>query len=130
MLLYHDDRFLFHDDKFRGYYCISWQTYNLLVCLYFWPLCCLFFFDLRILITSLVSSNSSWHKCISIITICFLTTTIGSYHDDTFRGYNCISAYTYNWYKCIFIIKICFYTTTLGFSTAMTSFVDITVLVC
>ena len=25
----------------------------------FWPLCCLSFFDLRILITSLVSSNSS-----------------------------------------------------------------------
>ena len=25
----------------------------------FWPLCCLFFFDIRILITSLVSSNSS-----------------------------------------------------------------------
>ena len=25
----------------------------------FWPLCCLFFFDMRILITSLVSSNSS-----------------------------------------------------------------------
>jgi len=31
-------------------------------CLFFsfWPLCCLFFFDLRILITSLVSSNSSY----------------------------------------------------------------------
>jgi hypothetical protein len=25
-----------------------------------WPLCCLFFFDLRLLITPLVSSNSSW----------------------------------------------------------------------
>ena len=33
-------------------------------CLYFffWPLCCLFFFDLRILITPLVSSNSSWKR--------------------------------------------------------------------
>jgi hypothetical protein len=28
-------------------------------CLYFWPLCCLFFYDLRILITPLISSNSS-----------------------------------------------------------------------
>ena len=43
-------------------------------CLYFffWPLCCLFFFDLRILITSLVSSNSSSndtkHFCIVIWT--------------------------------------------------------------
>ena len=26
----------------------------------FWPLCCLYFFDLRILITHLISSNSSW----------------------------------------------------------------------
>ena len=25
---------------------------------YFWPLCCMFYFDIRILITSLVSSNS------------------------------------------------------------------------
>ena len=29
-------------------------------CLSFWPLCCLFFFDLRILITPLVSSNFSY----------------------------------------------------------------------
>ena len=27
---------------------------------FFWPLCCLFFFDIRILIFPLVSSNSSW----------------------------------------------------------------------
>ena len=27
---------------------------------FFWPLCCLFFFDIRILITTLVSSNSSY----------------------------------------------------------------------
>jgi len=30
-------------------------------CLSFWPLCCLFFFDIQILITPLVSSNSSYH---------------------------------------------------------------------
>ena len=36
----------------------------LFVLLYFlfWPLCCLFFFDIRILITPLASSNSSWPK--------------------------------------------------------------------
>ena len=28
---------------------------------FFWPLCCLFFFDIRILITPLVSSNSSFN---------------------------------------------------------------------
>ena len=32
--------------------------------LFFWPLCCLFFFDLRILITPLVSSNSSFGHCV------------------------------------------------------------------
>ena len=31
----------------------------------FWPLCCLFFFDRRILIAPLVSSNSSSHRKIS-----------------------------------------------------------------
>ena len=35
---------------------------SLFVLLYFffWPLCCLFFFDIRILITPLVSSNTSY----------------------------------------------------------------------
>ena len=44
-------------------------TWSLLLCVcfvdrclsfYFWSLCCLFFFDIRILITPLVSSNSSY----------------------------------------------------------------------
>jgi hypothetical protein len=37
---------------------------SLFVLLYFffWPLCCLFLFDIRILIAPLVSSNSSWNK--------------------------------------------------------------------
>ena len=30
---------------------------------FFWPLCCLFFFDIRILIAPLVSSNSSFICC-------------------------------------------------------------------
>jgi hypothetical protein len=32
---------------------------------FFWPLCCLFFFDLRILITSLVSSNFSFRQSLN-----------------------------------------------------------------
>jgi hypothetical protein len=35
--------------------CLSFCTFS------FWPLCCLFFFDIRILIASLVSSNSYFH---------------------------------------------------------------------
>ena len=36
--------------------CLSFRTFS------FWPLCCLFFFDIRILITSLISSNSSYQE--------------------------------------------------------------------
>ena len=41
--------------------CVCYVNRCLFVCLYvfFWPLCCLFFFDIRILINLLVSSNSS-----------------------------------------------------------------------
>ena len=41
---------------------------SLFVLLYFfaWPLFCLFFFDIRILITSLLSSNSSYHLFIEV----------------------------------------------------------------
>ena len=35
------------------------RSYLVFLFFSFWPLCCLFFFDLRILITPLVSSNSS-----------------------------------------------------------------------
>ena len=33
---------------------------------FFWPLCCLFFFDIQILITPLVSSNSSFSTIFAI----------------------------------------------------------------
>ena len=48
--------FFDNDDVLCGIFCRS-----LFVVLYFfiWPLCCLFFFDILILITPLVSSNSS-----------------------------------------------------------------------
>ena len=36
-----------------------WRSLFVLLSFFFWPLCCLFFFDLRILITPLVSWNSS-----------------------------------------------------------------------
>ena len=43
---------------------------------FFWPLCCLFFFDIRILITPLVSSNSSCQ--LDIGTIFMKSSVIGS----------------------------------------------------
>jgi hypothetical protein len=39
--------------------CIFCRSLVVLLSFFFWPLCCLSFFDLRILITPLVSSNSS-----------------------------------------------------------------------
>jgi hypothetical protein len=45
-----------------GFWLPLWYLQTLLVLLYFffWPLFCLFFFDIRILITTLVSSSSSY----------------------------------------------------------------------
>jgi hypothetical protein len=37
---------------------------------FFWPLCCLFFFDIRILITHLVSSNSSFILWVKVQITC------------------------------------------------------------
>ena len=48
---------------------------SLFVLLYFffWPLFCLFFFDIQILITPLVSSNSSYKSCILGVKVCMLS---------------------------------------------------------
>jgi hypothetical protein len=40
--------------------CMLCRSLFVLLYLFFWPLCCLFVLDLPILITSLVSSNSSY----------------------------------------------------------------------
>ena len=42
--------------------CMFCRSSFVLFPFFFWPLCCLFFFDLRILVTLLVSSNSSEKK--------------------------------------------------------------------
>jgi len=50
---------------------------------FFWPLCCLFFFDLQILITPSVSSNSSLNNLISpsrvvcVVQYCLILHDIG-----------------------------------------------------
>jgi hypothetical protein len=43
-----------------SFICMFSKSLFVLLCFFFWPLCCLFFFDLRLLITPLVSSNSSY----------------------------------------------------------------------
>ena len=43
---------------FRFRFC---RSLFVLLYFFFWPLCCLYFLDIRILIATLVSSNSSWN---------------------------------------------------------------------
>ena len=41
-----------------------------LLSFFIWPMCCLFFFDIRILITPLISSNSSYVMISIVISVC------------------------------------------------------------
>jgi hypothetical protein len=43
-----------------SFMCMFCRSLFVLLYFFFWPLCCLFFFDIQILITPLVSSNSSY----------------------------------------------------------------------
>ena len=43
-----------------SFMCMFCRSLFVLLYIFFWPLCCLFFFDIQILITPLVSSNSSY----------------------------------------------------------------------
>ena len=45
--------------RFLVFLCMFCRSLFVLLYFFFWPLCCLFYFDIRILITPLVSSNSS-----------------------------------------------------------------------
>jgi len=42
--------------------CMFCWSLFVLLCFFVWPLCCLFFFNIRILITPLLSSNSSYQE--------------------------------------------------------------------
>ena len=48
-----------------SFMCMFYRSLFVLLYFFFWPLCCLFFFDLRILITPLVSSQSSSNQSIT-----------------------------------------------------------------
>jgi hypothetical protein len=47
-----------------SFICMFCRSLFVLLCFFFWPLCCLFFFDIQILIAPLVSSNSSFIDCL------------------------------------------------------------------
>jgi hypothetical protein len=48
-------------DLYDTFMCMFCRSLFVLLYFYFWPLCCLFFFDIRILITPLVPSISSYY---------------------------------------------------------------------
>ena len=50
-----------------SFMCVFCRSLFVLLCFFFWPLCCLSFFDIRILITSMVSSNSSYPNNASFV---------------------------------------------------------------
>ena len=57
----------------NSFMCMFYSSLFVLLYFFFWPLCCLSFFDIRILITPFVSSNSSYtilnrdfHLCVDI----------------------------------------------------------------
>ena len=49
-----------------SFICMLCRSLFVLLYFFFWPLCCLFFFDIRILITPLVSSSSSCQLSLSV----------------------------------------------------------------
>ena len=104
-------------------FCISLFV---LLYIFIWPLCCLFFFDVRILITPLVSSNSS---CIcnffysrnltsgvpSLLCVC----TLGGRRDDKFQLHiQCFSIHT-SLLVTQWTVSMHFYTTSNDTRTTM-----------
>jgi hypothetical protein len=56
-----------------SFMCMFCRSLFVFLYFFFWPLCCLFFFDIRILITPLVSSNSSYVGHLRNVELSFIT---------------------------------------------------------
>ena len=55
-----------------SFICMFCRSLFVLLYFFFWPLCCLSFFDIRILINPLVSSNSSWLRVVCGVRVAHL----------------------------------------------------------
>jgi hypothetical protein len=73
-----------------SFLCMFCRSLFVLMYFFFWPLCCWFFFDLRILITFLVSSNSSFEN--------HMIEEISWNFDVTVNSYN--NLYLFQWNIC------------------------------
>ena len=56
-----------------SFMCMFCRSLFVFLYFFFWPFCCLFFFDIRILITPLVSSNSSYFGHLRNVELSFIT---------------------------------------------------------
>ena len=56
-----------------SFICMFCRSLFVLLYIFFWPLCCLFFFNIQILITPLVSSNSSYNKQLSLLCVFYFS---------------------------------------------------------
>ena len=59
--------FVFLKLNIFSFMCMFCRSLLVLLSFFFWPLCCLYFFDIRILFTPLVSSNSSYNNLCLIL---------------------------------------------------------------
>jgi hypothetical protein len=67
-----------------SFICIFCRSLFVLLYFFFWPLCCLFYFDIRILITPLVSSNSSCtHLRLLRLVLCCMVHRIWFFMNDS-----------------------------------------------
>ena len=82
-----------------------------LLSFFFWPWCCLSFFDLRILITHLVSSNSSWNhtwqQCLLDYPLKSLITTLVSSNSSYLVCVNHVIPMS--WYHSMLYIHILYH---------------------
>ena len=62
-----------------SFMCMFCRSLFVPLCFFFWPLCCLFFFDLRMLITPLESSNSFYPIGIANLNVRCTQLSMGSW---------------------------------------------------
>ena len=62
-------RHILYGCKIFSFMCMFCRSLFVLLSFFFWPLCCLFFFDIQILITPLVSSNTSFDHSLKTVSI-------------------------------------------------------------
>ena len=93
-----------------GFICIFCRSLFVFLYFFFWPLCCLFFFDIGILINPLVSSNSSCYHFVGLCQTmyhCSAKRYVPQYNLPTSAVPHSLSLFIYQ-YVTLFIIDQAF----------------------